>query len=111
MGMAKAAQKRKTKTSKPRRAKKKPARARTVVADGATELQVKGGQLVVRLSRDSHPEVFDLDRLSKEVRKMIKAHGRKRKNADLNEFLVETEKSLQIILRNHLEDAMRKYLG
>ncbi len=109
--MAKAAQKRKTRTSKPRRAKSKPARAPTVVADGATELQVKGGQLVVRLSRDSHPEVFDLDRLIKQVSKMIKVHGRKRKNRDLHEFLVETEKSLQIILRNRLEDAMRKYLG
>jgi hypothetical protein len=30
---------------------------------------------------------------------------------DLVEFLAETDKGIQIILRNHLEAAMRKYLG
>ena len=44
------------------------------------------------------------------VEKMKKTYGRRKKTRDLCQFLSETDKSLQIILRNHLEDAMRKYL-
>ena len=74
------------------------------------ELQVKGGALVVRLARDSHPVVFDVDRLCKTIRKTIEVYSRRRECTDLCEFLQETDKGLQIILRNHLEAAMRKYL-
>lgn len=77
---------------------------------GATELQMKGNRLVVRLARDDHPEIFELDRLIKQVHKVMAFCQRKPKARDVHEFLDETEKGLQIILRNHLEDAMRKYL-
>ena len=40
---------------------------------------------------------------------LSRTHRRKRKLRDVIEFLEETEKSLQIILKNHLEDAMRIY--
>ena len=106
--MATTTRKRKSGTSK--KSKKLPKRLQTTHVEGENELEVKGGRLVVRLSRESHPEIFDIDRLIKMSRKMLKSHGRKKKTRDLCEFLVETEKSLQIILRNHLEDAMRKYL-
>ena len=66
--------------------------------------------LVVRLARESHPEIFELDRLIKQVHKTMSFCQRKPKARDVHEFLDETEKGLQIILRNHLEDAMRKYL-
>ncbi len=89
---------------------RKPQPLDVALGEDDDELQVKGGKLVVRLSRESHPEIFDLDRLCKQIRKMIDAHGRKRKTRDLCSFLAETEKGLQILLRNHLEDAMRKYL-
>ena len=50
------------------------------------------------------------DKLLKSMRKIIETYGNRRKCRDLVEFLEETEKSLEILLRNHLEDAMRKYL-
>ena len=74
-----------------------------------TELLMNGSRLVVRLSRDEHPEIFDLDNLVKQMQALSRAHRRKRKMRDVIEFLEETEKSLQIILKNHLEDAMRIY--
>lgn len=74
------------------------------------QFKVKDGQLVVHLSREEHPEVFDTDRLLKAMRRVADVHGDNRKCRDLVEFLQETEKSLEILLRNHLEDAMRKYL-
>ncbi len=92
------------------RFKKVTPKAETHHAEKEAELTVHDGKLVVRLSRESHPEVFDLDRLTKQVRKMIETYNRKRSARDLCEFLQETEKSLQIILKNQLEDAMRKYL-
>ena len=75
-----------------------------------SELEMKGGKLVIRISRESHPEIYDLDKLIKQIEKMKKTYGRRKKTRDLCQFLSETDKSLQIILRNHLEDAMRKYL-
>jgi len=78
--------------------------------NGAAQFEVHDGQLVVRLSRDKHPEVFDTDKLMKSMRKVIETYGKNRKCRDLVEFLEETEKSLEILLRNYLEDAMRKYL-
>lgn len=115
-----ATSRRKTKTrasakTKARRTRKKPVVDATQIdlgADGkGSEMEMKGGRLVVRISRESHPEIYDIDRLTKQVQKLIEAHSRKRKTRDLVEFLTETEKSLQIILRNHLEDAMRVYLS
>lgn len=86
----------------------KPIRA--VVAERLSALEVKGDRLVVRVSKDTHPEIFDIDRLIKSVCKVINAYEKKRKLRDLVEFLSETQKSLEIILSNHLEDALRKYL-
>ncbi len=77
---------------------------------GASGLTMRGERLVVKLSRDSHPEVFAIDKLSKQVTKLIEDFKGKRKMRDVVEFLRETEKSLGIILTNHLEDALRKYL-
>ena len=74
------------------------------------QFKVKDGQLVVHLSRAEHPEVFETDKLLKAMRRITEVHGVDGKCRDLVEFLEETEKSLEIILRNHLEDAMRKYL-
>ena len=79
-------------------------------SEGASCLEMRGGRLTVRISRESHPEVFEIDRLLKQVRKVIDRQTRNRKMRDFREFLEETEKSLQIILSNHLEDALRKYL-
>jgi hypothetical protein len=84
--------------------------ARVKASKKGAQFQVHDGQLVVRLSKDQHPEVFETDRLMKSMRKVIETYGSKRKCRDLVEFLEETEKSLEILLRNHLEDAMRKYL-
>jgi len=83
---------------------------RVAVAERLSALEVKGDRLVVRISRDTHPEIFDIDRLMKAVCKVINSYEKKRKMRDLVEFLSETEKSLEIILSNHLEDALRKYL-
>ena len=77
----------------------------------ATDVEVKGGRLVIQISRDEHPEIFDLNRLLKQTQKVIEAYQRKKKMRDVVEFLTETEKSLQIVLKNHLEDAMRQYLS
>lgn len=87
-----------------------PKPIRTVVAERLSALEVKGDRLVVRISKDTHPEIFDIDRLMKAVYKVIGTYEKKRKMRDLVEFLSETEKSLEIILSNHLEDALRKYL-
>ena len=87
-----------------------PKPIRQAVAERLSALEVKGDTLVVRISRDTHPEIFDIDRLMKAVCKVINSYEKKRKMRDLVEFLSETEKSLEIILSNHLEDALRKYL-
>ncbi|MHC4973253.1 MAG: hypothetical protein ACYTG3_13075 [Planctomycetota bacterium] len=87
-----------------------PKPIRVAVAERLSALEVKGDRLVVRISRDTHPEIFDIDRLMKAVCKVINTYEKKRKMRDLVEFLSETEKSLEIILSNHLEDALRKYL-
>ena len=87
-----------------------PKPLREAVAERLSALEVKGDRLVVRISRDTHPEIFDIDRLMKAVCKVINNYDKKRKMRDLVEFLSETEKSLEIILSNHLEDALRKYL-
>jgi hypothetical protein len=87
-----------------------PQAHRVAVAERLSALEVKGDRLVVRISKDTHPEIFDIDRLMKAVCKVIGTYEKKRKMRDLVEFLSETEKSLEIILSNHLEDALRKYL-
>ena len=74
-----------------------------------TVLQINGGSLVIKLSRDEHPEVFELDHLVKQMQLIIKSYRSKYKMRDVIEFLEETEKSLHIILKNHIEDAMRIY--
>jgi len=93
--------------------RKKGARVRRAQAPAeelcTTELQMNGSRLVVKLSRDKHPQIFDLDRLVKQMQQVMRSYKRKRKMRDVVEFLAETEKSLQIILKNHLEDAMRSY--
>jgi hypothetical protein len=74
-------------------------------------IEMQGDRLVVRISRDSHPEIFDIDRMIKTLAKVRESYEQKRKMRDLCEFLSETEKSLQIILTNHLEEALRRYLS
>ena len=98
-------------TSRKKTTKRKTAsRKRSDSASKEAEIQVMDGRLVVRLSRDQHPEVFEADKLLKDMKRIRTKYSRKRKCRDLLEFLSETEKSLEIILRNQLEDAMRKYL-
>ncbi len=75
------------------------------------KLEIDGDRLMVRISRDSHPDLYEIDRLSKHMQELIKTYGPQRNMRHLVDFLAETDKSLQIILRNHLEAAMRKYLG
>jgi hypothetical protein len=74
-------------------------------------IEMQGERLVVRISRESHPEIFDIDRLTRTLAKAREQYEEKRKMRDLCEFLSETEKSLQIILTNHLEEALRRYLS
>jgi len=74
-------------------------------------IEMQGERLVVRISRESHPEIFDIDRLIRTLSKSRQQYEAKRKMRDLCEFLSETEKSLQIILANHLEEALRRYLA
>lgn len=74
-------------------------------------IEMQGERLVVRISRESHPEIFDIDRLIRTLAKAREEYSEKRRMRDLCEFLLETEKSLQIILANHLEEALRKYLS
>ena len=83
----------------------------TRLEKGGTGLKMEGDHVMVRISKDSHADIYEIDRLSKQIQTLIKTCGRKRKMHNLVEFLAETDKSLQIILRNHLEEAMRKYLG
>jgi len=94
-------------TSKTR---KKVVRAKVGVPARSRGFKVEGESVTVRLDKDSHPEVFDLDRMIKSIRKTREKYKGKRKMRDFCEFLEETEKSLGIILANHLEDALRKYL-
>jgi hypothetical protein len=75
-----------------------------------SSIEMQGDRLVVRISRESHPEIFDIDRLIKTLAKARESHSSQRRMRDLCEFLAETEKSLQIILANHLEEALRSYL-
>jgi len=78
---------------------------------GGRQIQMQGERLVIRISRDSHPELYEIDKLNRRMRMMIRAYKRKSEMRDLVEFLAETEKGLQIILRNHLDAAIRQYLG
>ena len=109
--MAKTVRKpRKTRAKKKTVAPKKKRAAKAPVSDRCkTELQINGGSLVIKLSRDEHPEVFELDHLVKQMQLIIKSYRNKYKMRDVIEFLEETEKSLHIILKNHIEDAMRIY--
>jgi len=77
---------------------------------GDTGIEMKGERLVVKLSRESHPDVFEIDRMVKHVQKVRESNKGNRKLRNFCEFLAETEKSLQIILSNHLDAALRKYL-
>ena len=101
---------RKTRAKKTTVALKKKRAAKASVSDRCkTVLQINGGSLVIKLSRDEHPEVFELDHLVKQMQLIIKSYRSKYKMRDVIEFLEETEKSLHIILKNHIEDAMRIY--
>ncbi len=77
----------------------------------ANSIEMQGERLVVRISRESHPEIFDIDRLVRTLAKAREHYESKKRMKDLCEFLSETEKSLQIILTNHLEEALRRYLS
>ena len=92
--------------------KRKTATRKRAAASASKEAEIKvmDGRLVVRLSKEQHPEVFETDKLLKDMVKIRTTYSRKRKCRDLIEFLSETEKSLEILLRNHLEEAMRMYL-
>ena len=107
---ARVKRKKSSRTSTSRRKKTAVPEIDLTADDKAAALEVKGERLLVKLSRDQHPEVFEIDKLLKQVQKVRESNKNKRKLRDLTEFLVETEKSLQIILSNHLEDALRKYL-
>src|SRR5262245_57086580 len=72
---------------------------------------MEGERLVVRISRESHPEIFDIDRLIRTLAKSREQYESKKRMRDLCELLAETEKSLQIVLANHLEEALRRYLS
>jgi len=99
------------KTGKKKTVSARSSRAKVTAAkNGAAQFEVHDGRLVVRLSRSKHPEVFDTDKLMKSMHKIIDTYGSNPKCRDLVQFLEETEKSLEILLRNYLEDAMRKYL-
>ena len=74
-------------------------------------IEMEGDRLVVRISKETHPEIFEIDRLIKQIDHIQKTYGGKAKTADLCEFLIETRKSLTIILTNHLEDALRQCLA
>ncbi len=104
---------RKTRAKKKKKTvrKKRAERKSLVPVDGqcTTELRMNGSHLVIKLSHDEHPEIFDLDRLLKQMQQVTRSYRRKKKMRDVVEFLCETEKSLQIILKNHLQDAMRMY--
>ena len=99
------------KTRKKKTTSARSSRAKVTAAkNGAAQFEVHDGRLVVRLSRSKHPEVFDTDKLMKSMHKIIDTYGSNTRCRDLVQFLEETEKSLEILLRNYLEDAMRKYL-
>lgn len=74
-------------------------------------VQIEGDRVTVRISRNSHPELYDIDKLIRAMRALIENYSENRVMRDFVTFLAETEKGLQIILRNHLELAMRQYLG
>ena len=76
-----------------------------------SSIEMQGERLVVRVSRESHPEIFDIDRLIRTLAKSREQYESKKRMRDLCEFLAETEKSLQIVLANHLEEALRRYLS
>ena len=102
-----------TKSKTKSRSPRKPASSAPILSastNGTGGLTMRGERLVVKLSRESHPEVFAIDKLNKHVSKLIEEFKGKRKLRDVVEFLRETEKSLGIVLNNHLEDALRKYL-
>ena len=108
---AKARAKPKARVSKGTRTRKvTSARTKVSVTEKGGALTMRNGSLVVSLSKDSHPEIFEVDALAKEVNQLVKQWRRKSRLRNEREFLVETEKSLQIILSNLLEDALRKYL-
>ncbi len=77
----------------------------------SNSIEMQGQRLVVRISRESHPEIFDIDRLVRTLTKAREHYESRKKMKDLCDFLSETEKSLQIILTNHLEEALRRYLS
>jgi len=74
-------------------------------------VQIEGDRVTVRISRHSHPELYDIDKLSRAMRALMQHYAHDRSMRDFVTFIAETEKGLQIILRNHLEHAMRHYLG
>jgi hypothetical protein len=76
-----------------------------------SSIEMQGERLVVRISKESHPEIFDIDRLVRTLGQTREHYESKKRMKDLCEFLSETEKSLQIILTNHLEEALRRYLS
>jgi len=108
-------------TTKPTKTKRKRKQDKKITArvSGApidltaakvNSIEMQGDRLVVRISRTSHPEIFDIDKLIKQLAKVRENYEKRRKMRDLTDFLGETEKSLAIILSNHLEEALRKYL-
>ena len=106
-----ATRKKNRKTRKTRRTSTASTNIALAEANAGGALEMKGEKLVVKISRESHPDVFEIDRLIKQIQKVRQDNAKNRRLRDLCEFLEETEKSLQIILSNHLEDALRTYLG
>ncbi|MGH7162882.1 MAG: hypothetical protein ACREID_05310 [Planctomycetota bacterium] len=101
----------------PNPAQKKTSRRPTKLAlsriqkqDGEA-VEVQGDRLVIRISREHNPELYDIDRLSRLMKSMMQTYARRQQMRDFVDFLAETDRSLQIILRNHLDVAMRKYIG
>ena len=90
--------------------RRKVVRAKVGMPARGRGYKVEGETVTLRLDTASHPEVFDIDRMIKSISKVREKYKGKRKMRDFCQFLAETEKSLGIILANHLEDALRKYL-
>jgi len=93
-----------------RRRRSSSAASIDLTASGKVGMQMQGERLTVKLSRSAHPEIFDIEKLIKDLAKTRESYKGKRKMRDFCELLAETEKSLEIVLSNHLEDALRKYL-
>ena len=98
--------KRKTKKKKTVSRKRKPVARRVAKKTGtaciglaASEkvgLEMEGESLTVKLSRKLHPEVFDIDRMVKQIKRMRESYKGKRKMRDFCDFSFAFEASIML---------------